>query len=113
MYISELVDIASLPLLTNSWNIGTMKEQDKGSINNGVKVEFKEGERGPLSCNKAIVRSPSLKFNNKKILSFEEKQRLLNFFSILLKIDQRVHPEFYQRDNPMHNESNTSSQSIG
>ena len=43
-----------------------MKEQDKGSINNGVKVEFKEGERGPLSCNKAIVRSPSLDVDSYK-----------------------------------------------
>ena len=39
-----------------------MSELDKGSKNNGLNVESKEGERGPLSSNKAIVRSPSLHY---------------------------------------------------
>jgi hypothetical protein len=39
-----------------------MDELDKGSKNNDNYVEFKEGERGPLSSNKAIVRSPSLHY---------------------------------------------------
>jgi len=37
-----------------------MKQLDKGSNQIGLKVEFKEGERGPLSSNKANVRAPSL-----------------------------------------------------
>jgi hypothetical protein len=40
-----------------------MSKLDKGSKRIGVKVESKEGERGPLSSNKANVRSPSLGFN--------------------------------------------------
>lgn len=40
-----------------------MNTLDKGLNNIGVIVESKEGERGPLSSNKANVRSPSLGFN--------------------------------------------------
>jgi hypothetical protein len=39
-----------------------MSEQHKGSKHIGKKVEFKDGERGPLCCNKANVRSPSLHY---------------------------------------------------
>ena len=41
-----------------------MSKQHKGSSNIGATVESKEGERGPLCCNKANVRSPSLGFNS-------------------------------------------------
>jgi hypothetical protein len=39
-----------------------MAKRHKGS-NSGLHVETKEGERGPLCRNKAVVRSPSLSFN--------------------------------------------------
>ena len=39
-----------------------MSELDKGLKNVGKKVESKEGDRGPLSSNKANVRSPSLEY---------------------------------------------------
>jgi hypothetical protein len=37
-----------------------MSKLHKGSKNIGIKIKFKEGERGPLCSNKANVRSPSL-----------------------------------------------------
>ena len=43
-----------------------MSELHKGSKNIGSNVESKEGERGLLCSNKAIVRSPSLAFNPNK-----------------------------------------------
>ena len=51
---------------------------------------------------------------NDKILeySFEERQRLLGFFSILLTVDKRLHPELYKPKNNKGNESNNSSESI-
>jgi hypothetical protein len=42
---------------------GIMYKRDKGLNNIEQYVESKEGERGPLSRNKANVRSPSLGFN--------------------------------------------------
>ena len=39
-----------------------MSELDKGFNSIGLKVEPKEGERRPLSSNKANVRSPSLEY---------------------------------------------------
>ena len=57
-----------------------MDELDKGLKNNDNYVEFKEGERGPLSSNKAIVRSPSLHY---KYTSSQE--RLDKAFDILFE----------------------------
>ncbi len=39
-----------------------MELQDKGFKSIDTKVETKEGEHEPLSCNKANVRSPSLEY---------------------------------------------------
>lgn len=60
-----------------------MSEQDKGSKHIGQQVEFKEGEREPLSCNKANVRSPSLDITNPD-LSTEEKRQLDMLAKILV-----------------------------
>ena len=49
-----------------------MNELDKGSKNIVLYVESKEGERGPLSSNKANVRSPSLHYE------FTSSQERLN-----------------------------------
>jgi len=61
---------------------GSMSKQDKGSYI-GIQVESKEGERGPLSCNKANVRSPSLEFT-KASLFVSEKNQLDYLASILV-----------------------------
>lgn len=51
-----------------------MQKQDKGFESIGIQVESKEGERWPLSCNKANVRSPSLGFNSNSSLVTEKMQ---------------------------------------
>jgi len=51
-----------LPGLTEKCKHDNMNELDKGSKNIVSIVESKEGERGPLSSNKANVRSPSLHY---------------------------------------------------
>jgi len=45
--------------------------------------------------------------------TFEEQQRLLGFFSILLKTDKRLHPEFYKANQDKKHESDNSSESVG
>jgi len=90
-----------------------MSELDKGYNNIGIKVESKEGERRPLSSNKANVRSPSLEFNNNAPLNYEDEQRLIGVFSILLEVDKRLHPETYKRPRDNSNESDNLSESIG
>lgn len=62
-----------------------MESQDKGSKSIGLQFEAKEGERGPLSCNKANVRSPSLEFNNDNSL-ISEKMQLDTLAKILVEI---------------------------
>jgi hypothetical protein len=52
-----------MKVLTSAGRCGIMAKRHKGS-NNGLYVETKEGERGPLCRNKAVVRSPSLSFNS-------------------------------------------------
>lgn len=51
-----------------------MEPQDKGLKHIGNDVESKEGERKPLSCNKANVRSPSLDFNPNSAFMTEKMQ---------------------------------------
>jgi hypothetical protein len=55
-----------------------MVEQHKGSKNIDSTVESKEGERGPLCCNKANVRSPSLGVDE-----FKTEETLLNSSNII------------------------------
>ncbi len=90
-----------------------MESLDKGYKNIGARVESKEGERGPLSSNKANVRSPSLEFNNNSPLSYEEEQRVVGLFSILLDVDRRLHPETYKRLKDNSNEGDNLSEGIG
>jgi len=58
-----------------------MREQDKGYDNIGLPVESKEGERGPLSCSKANVRSPSLEY-----YYTTSPERLNRAFDILFEV---------------------------
>jgi hypothetical protein len=83
-----------------------MSELNKGSKNIGLHVESKEGERGLLFSNKANVRSPSLDVDQ-DVFS-EEKQNLIGVFSILLEVDKRLHPEYYQLNNTQHESDNSS-----
>ena len=78
----------------------------------GSYVESKEGERGLLYSNKANERSPSLEFNDDIPLGYEDEQRLIGVFSILLEVDRRLHPETYKRPMENSNESNNPSESI-
>lgn len=45
--------------------------------------------------------------------TFEERQNLRGFFSILLKVDKRANPQYYKLKNSENNESDNSSQSVG
>ena len=90
-----------------------MNKLHKGPKNIGSNVESKEGERGPLCSNKANVRSPSLEFNNNTPLDYEDQQRLIGVFSILLEVDRRLHPETYKPPRDNSNESDNPGESIG
>jgi len=50
---------------------------------------------------------------NRPKFTFEERQRLLGFFSILLKVDKRVNPDYYKPKQDIHHESNTTGESVG
>ena len=71
-----------------------MELQDKGLNNIGKKVESKEGEREPLSCHRANVRSPSLEFNNNAPLISEKIQ--LDFLAKML-VDIFLERKRYER----------------
>lgn len=45
--------------------------------------------------------------------TFEERHRLLGFFSILLAVDKQLHPEHYQPKQKKTDESNTIGEGIG
>lgn len=65
-----------------------MELQDKGYKSIGIKVKSEEGEREPLSCNKANVRSPSLDYY------FVPNEENLNAaFDILFNIAIKSHRE--------------------
>lgn len=77
----------TIEVLTGKEDFAIMNEQDKGLETIGSKGESKEGERGPLSCNKADERSPFLEyeytFNSEGVnkafdLLFEEVMRRIN-----------------------------------
>ena len=44
--------------------------------------------------------------------TFEERRRLQGFFSLLLKIDKRLHPEYYQPNQNKNDESNNTGESV-
>ena len=67
-----------------------MSELDKGLKNVGKKVESKEGDRGPLSSNKANVRSPSLEFiSNSPLVSTEMKLDYLARILVAIFLEQK------------------------
>ncbi len=86
-----------------------MGELDKGSQNNGLNVESKAGEHGPLSSNKANVCSPALDVKSTDFS--EDMHNLVGVFSLLLKVDKRINPQNYQHSNAT-NESNNSGSSF-
>ncbi len=69
-----------------------MSEQHKGFNNIGKKVEFKEGERGPLNCNYTKEHSPSL-CNDNYIFSEETVAALSELGYVLRRIRQRMKSE--------------------
>jgi hypothetical protein len=69
-----------------------MNELDKGSKNIGANVETKEGERGPLSSNKANVRSPSLS-TDRYIFPEETVTALNELGDVLRRIQRRLRSE--------------------
>ena len=67
-----------------------MSGQHKGLQHNGSNVESKEGERGLLCCNKAIVRSPSLEFkSNSPFVSEEMKIDYLAELIVDMYLEQK------------------------
>ena len=44
--------------------------------------------------------------------TFEERRRLQGFFSLLLKIDMRLHPEYYQPNQDKNDESDITCESV-
>jgi len=86
------------------------RQKDTGDIKG---LESKEGERRRLSSNNVGNRSPSLEFNNNAPLGQEDKQRLIEVFSILLEVDRRLHPDTYKPPKANSNESDNLSESIG
>src|SRR5579872_4816245 len=80
----------TIRVLTSFCGSVTMSKRDKGLNNIGIYVESKEGERGPLSRNKANVRSPSLA-NNNYIFSEETVAALSELGHVLRRIRRRLH----------------------
>lgn len=71
-----------------------MEEQHKGSKSIGLQFEAKEGERRPLCCNKANVRSPSLEFTKDNSLISEKMQ-----LDMLAKILVEIYVEYKRNGN--------------
>ena len=80
-FVSTTGYFPCLTSLTKKWKDDSMSELHKGSENNEINVEFKEGERGPLCSNKAIVRSPSLEFSSN---NFESEDATLEYLASIL-----------------------------
>ena len=74
--------------------------------------ESKEGEQRRLYSNDVSNCSPSLEFNNNAPLSYEDKQRLIGVFSILLEVDRRLRPETYRRAEGQSHESDNTGKSV-
>jgi len=71
-----------------------MKKQDKG-VYIGEQVKSNEGERRPLSCNKANGRSPSLGFISDSSEMSEDEQ--IRYLADLL-FDIFIEQEYGNRD---------------
>lgn len=86
------------------WKDGSMKSQDKGSTNIDQQVESKEGERGPLSCNKVNVRSPSLEFTPNT--EFTSEDAALDYLASILV---EVYLDYYSNANKQEDSSDLLS----
>ncbi len=72
-------------------------------------------ESNPIPQNSSTIvdSSGSTADNGKKSkFTFEERQRLLGFFSILLKVDKRINPDYYKPKQNNDNESDTTGAGI-